>query len=144
MNASLLLLKLCLEELGIPLRNTKESHRLTQYAVYLMKHAGFDLGYNFPYYNISEKLSSDWEDLIFKLPYEKDSDKELIPAVKERIKTIKPLFRKDKNYKPSLMERLKLTVEYHYAIRIQGKKHNDLKNEYTDLIRKQLKKVGLI
>jgi hypothetical protein len=150
MDASLLLLKLYLEYLGLPTRSANYNLRLNNYAIYLAQNAKADMGYNFKYDYMSDHLSNHLYNLAEQLRYNKDDNEhELHENWQKKLDKIKPLIQVPEEISGlsiSQEQWLKWVVEYHYSLKVLKKSHKELSinNPLIKIIRKELKKAGLL
>ena len=150
MDASLLLLKFYLDYLELPTRGANYAKELNNYAIYLGQCTKADMGYRFIYLHTSSKLTNDLYALSDELRYEQvNSGHELHLDWQVKLNKIKPLLKVPFEISGLSIDQkqwLKWVTEYHYALKVQNKsqKELDTNNPLAKIIRKELKKAGLI
>lgn len=135
MEASLITLKLFLDELDIPTDiETVEKRKLIQKAVYLGQRSGVDLGYRFSWYLMgpySTSLTQDYYKLVEALntgdsEYKKRKLKE---NFKEKLVKVKEIFKVPDNVKLSEHGWLELLASLHYLENISKFNESEIKEK---------------
>lgn len=158
MDNKLLVLKLYLDNLGVPLKiESVEDRKLVQKAVYLGQLSGIDLGYRYGWYKLGPycaSLTDDYYDLDRALavnPSEADG-KQFSDAVQSKLKVIKPLLNPQCQLPAD--QWLELLASYHYLREIRRKPHEEAKKvlalekpqiaNYADRAKELLEKFKLL
>ena len=158
MEMVLIFLKLFLDELGIPSKiDTFDRRKTIQKAVYLGQLTGVDLSYRFGWYlkgPYSPSLAEDYYHLADELEIGDEDYKEyqLKKSLSTKLKEVRPLLKKPKEFKLKKVDWLELVASYHYLRRVRklsdeaadevlqrGKPHL---YKYKDLAQQKLKKIS--
>lgn len=124
MENRLVVLKLFLDELEIPTEiDTIDDRKKVQKAVYLGQLSGVDLGYRFSWYILgpySPALTKDYYNLADSLASgdQEYKKQELYASLREKLKTILPLFEVPENVSLPYENWLELVSSYHYLRKV--------------------------
>jgi uncharacterized protein YwgA len=136
--ASLITLKLFLDELGIPTNiETVDKRKLIQKAVYLGQRSGVDLGYRFSWYLMgpySTSLTHDYYKLT-EAPNDTDHDYEkrkLKDPFKERLAKARVLFEVPENISITKENWLELLASVDYLRKISKFNDEEIRNKLRD------------
>ncbi len=126
MDQRLVVLKLFLDELGVPDSiDTIDDRKRVQKAVYLGQRSGLDLGYRFGWYlkrPYSTSLTKDYYTLADEIASDgRDYEGKTLPEpIRARLQNVKPLMTVPEDVGLAQEDWLELVSSFHFLIKIRG------------------------